>query len=64
MLRGMTTISCRADPVTERGPGFTTAAVTDPFGNLLGVLYNQHFLDMLAQDAAPRVTDTTERSLA
>ncbi|GAB2842691.1 VOC family protein [Actinocorallia aurea] len=33
---------------TERGPGFTTAAVRDPFGNLLGVMYNRHYLDMSA----------------
>ena len=31
----------------ERGPGFVTASVTDPFGNLLGVMYNQHYLDVL-----------------
>jgi predicted enzyme related to lactoylglutathione lyase len=35
------------DPV-ERGPGFVTASVIDPFGNLLGVMYNQHYLDVLA----------------
>jgi predicted enzyme related to lactoylglutathione lyase len=32
----------------ERGPGFVTASVTDPFGNLLGVMYNQHYVDVLA----------------
>ncbi|MGX6606607.1 VOC family protein [Micromonosporaceae bacterium Da 78-11] len=32
---------------TDRGPGFTTASVTDPFGNILGVMFNQHYLDML-----------------
>ncbi|MDF5757467.1 VOC family protein [Spongiactinospora sp. TRM90649] len=36
-----------AEPV-ERGPGFVTASVTDPFGNVLGVMYNQHYLDVLA----------------
>jgi predicted enzyme related to lactoylglutathione lyase len=30
----------------ERGPGFTTASVTDPFGNILGVMYNRHYLEM------------------
>ena len=34
-------------PVTERGPGFVTASVVDPFGNILGVMYNQHYLDGL-----------------
>lgn len=32
---------------TEQGPGFVTASVVDPFGNVLGVMYNQHYLDML-----------------
>jgi len=32
----------------ERGPGFITASVIDPFGNLLGVMYNQHYLHVLA----------------
>lgn len=31
------------EPVTERGPGFVTAAVLDPFGNILGVMENEHF---------------------
>lgn len=34
--------------VTERGPGFVTASVVDPFGNVLGVMYNQHYLDVVA----------------
>jgi predicted enzyme related to lactoylglutathione lyase len=34
------------EPV-ERGPGFVTASVVDPFGNILGVMYNQHFLEVL-----------------
>jgi len=35
------------EPVTERGPGFVTASVVDPFGNVLGVMYNRHYLDIL-----------------
>jgi predicted enzyme related to lactoylglutathione lyase len=35
------------EPV-ERGPGFVTASVIDPFGNLLGVMYNQHYMGVLA----------------
>ncbi|NTX12252.1 VOC family protein [Myxococcus sp. CA051A] len=39
--------------VTERGPGFVTASVIDPFGNVLGVMFNRHYLDVLgARDAA------------
>lgn len=34
-------------PVTKRGEGFVTAAVVDPFGNVLGIMYNQHYLDTL-----------------
>lgn len=36
-------------PVTEQGPGFVTASVIDPFGNPLGVMFNQHYLDVVAQ---------------
>lgn len=32
---------------TERGPGFVTASVADPFGNILAFMYNQHYLDVL-----------------
>jgi predicted enzyme related to lactoylglutathione lyase len=39
------------EKVTERGPGFVTASVVDPFGNILGVMYNQHYLDVLAHVA-------------
>ncbi len=37
---------------TERGPGFVTASVVDPFGNILGVMFNQHYLDILATRTA------------
>jgi predicted enzyme related to lactoylglutathione lyase len=36
------------EPITPRGEGFVTASVTDPFGNILGLMYNQHYLDTLA----------------
>jgi predicted enzyme related to lactoylglutathione lyase len=36
-------------PITPRGEtGFVTASVVDPFGNLLGVMYNPHYLEVLA----------------
>jgi predicted enzyme related to lactoylglutathione lyase len=41
---GATTYS---EPI-ERGPGFVTASVVDPFGNILGIMFNQHYLDVLA----------------
>jgi len=34
---------------TKRGDtGFVTASVVDPFGNVLGVMYNPHYVDVLA----------------
>lgn len=39
------------EPITVRGEGFVTASVVDPFGNIVGVMTNQHFLDMLAEPA-------------
>lgn len=40
------------EPLTERGPGFVTASVVDPFGNVLGIMSNSHYLDVLAQHTA------------
>ncbi|GAB3415451.1 VOC family protein [Flindersiella endophytica] len=34
-------------PLTRRGAGFDTAAVVDPFGNVLGIMYNPHYLEIL-----------------
>lgn len=34
---------------TKRGEGFVTASVVYPFGNILGIMYNQHYLQMLEQ---------------
>lgn len=33
--------------IRERGPGFVTASVVDPFGNVLGLMFNRHYLDVL-----------------
>lgn len=35
------------EPVTERGKGFVTAAVIDPFGNIVGIMQNPHYLEVL-----------------
>jgi predicted enzyme related to lactoylglutathione lyase len=32
----------------DRGRGFITATVVDPFGNILGIMYNPHYLEMVA----------------
>jgi predicted enzyme related to lactoylglutathione lyase len=35
-------------PITARGEqGFVTAAVVDPFGNGVGVVYNRHYVQIL-----------------
>lgn len=36
------------EPVTKRESDFVTASVVDPFGNVLGVMHNPHYLEMLA----------------
>lgn len=41
------------EPPTERGPGFVTASVLDPFGNIVGVMFNQHYLDMVVATTGP-----------
>jgi predicted enzyme related to lactoylglutathione lyase len=36
------------EPITKRGDSdFTTASVVDPFGNVLGIMHNPHYLEML-----------------
>ena len=35
------------DPNTKRGEsGFVTASVVDPFGNILGIMYNPHYVQL------------------
>ena len=41
-------------PVIERGHGFNTAAVVDPFGNILGIMENPHYLEIVERDRARR----------
>lgn len=40
------------EPKTVRGEGFVTASFVDPFGNLLGIMHNEHYLEVLAARAA------------
>ncbi|WP_459548356.1 VOC family protein [Nocardia sp. X0981] len=35
------------EPITTRGEGFVTASVVDPFGNVLGIMSNIHYLEIL-----------------
>jgi predicted enzyme related to lactoylglutathione lyase len=40
------------EAITKRGEtGFVTASVVDPFGNVLGIMYNPHYVEMLAARA-------------
>jgi len=41
------------EPPTERGEGFVTASVVDPFGNVLGVMFNPHYLEILGATPPP-----------
>lgn len=36
-------------PITDRGHGFVTASVLDPFGNILGIMSNPHYLAILEE---------------
>ena len=41
------------DPITKRGDsGFVTASVIDPFGNILGIMYNPHYVEVLGSRTA------------
>lgn len=41
------------EAITKRGEtGFVTASVVDPFGNVLGIMYNPHYVEVLADRAA------------
>ena len=39
------------EPPRQFGEGFVGASVVDPFGNILGIMFNQHYLDMLPTGA-------------
>jgi predicted enzyme related to lactoylglutathione lyase len=36
-------------PLTHREAGWITASVVDPFGNILGIIYNPHYLEVLGK---------------
>lgn len=36
------------EALTHRAEGFITASVVDPFGNILGIMYNPHYLEILS----------------
>lgn len=38
------------DEPQVRGPGFVTASVVDPFGNILGIMTNTHYMAIAEQN--------------
>jgi len=48
-------------PLTKREAGFITASVLDPFGNILGLMYNPHYLEMLDTFKSWALGDDTGR---
>lgn len=47
------------EPLTERGESdFKTASVVDPFGNVLGVMYNPHYVELRERQTQPACTPT------
>lgn len=48
------------EPITPRGDsGFVTASVIDPFGNILGIMYNPHYVEILDKVGLSRGEETT-----
>lgn len=39
------------EKIVDRGEGFITASVVDPFGNILGIMLNPHYLDVYSKVA-------------
>lgn len=37
------------EPITPRSQHFVTASVVDPFGNVLGIMSNPHYVEMLSR---------------
>ena len=35
------------EPITKHAEGFVTASVVDPFGNVLGIMYNKNYLEIV-----------------
>lgn len=49
-------------PIIKRGEGFVTASVVDPFGNILGIMYNAHYLAVLEAHQAIDQIDAEEQT--
>lgn len=40
------------ETLQDRGHGFVTATVVDPFGNILGIMHNPHYKEVLSSQTA------------
>ena len=47
------------EPVRQFGDGFVGAAVLDPFGNILGLMFNLHYLEMVQGTTSSGSTNGT-----
>ena len=45
------------EPLINRGAGFVTASAVDPFVNMLSLLCNPHYLEVLAKKNSVLSTD-------
>jgi predicted enzyme related to lactoylglutathione lyase len=46
------------EPLMKRGEaGFVTSSVVDPFGNILGIMYNPHYVEILGRFDQERKVD-------
>ncbi|MET8978927.1 VOC family protein [Streptomyces sp. NPDC004539] len=41
------------EPLREFGEGFTGGSVVDPFGNVLGIMQNRHYMEILTSRQQP-----------
>jgi len=39
------------EAIKDHGHGFVTATIVDPFGNILGIMFNPHYLEILSSIA-------------
>jgi predicted enzyme related to lactoylglutathione lyase len=48
-------------PPIDRGAGFITASVIDPFGTVLGIMYNPHYVEVVDR-VKPRLQEQLRES--
>ena len=54
MLDKLLSLGAKAhEKIVVRGEGFVTASVVDPFGNVIGIMYNRHYVEVLGKITEP-----------